>query len=107
MLDKKLMQEAKELFAARHNKTWQDIKHEFEIGGGISKVMDEFAVMESVAEIYAEKKHMAFPLRDDEIAQGALDYLKEVGSVDKKDIIFHDFQKGAMWYRAQMERLSR
>ena len=57
-MDKKLMQEAKESFAARHNKTWQDIEHDFEIGGGISKVMDEFAVMESVAEIYAKKKYV-------------------------------------------------
>lgn len=46
----------------------------------------------------------SLPLTDDIIAQIALDYLKEVGSVDRKDLIYHDFTKGAMAYRDEQKR---
>ncbi len=44
------------------------------------------------------------PVTDDIIAQAALDYLKEVGSVDKKNVIYHDFTKGANWYKEEIAR---
>jgi len=43
-------------------------------------------------------------LTDDIIAQLALDHLKEIGSVDRKDLIYHDFTAGAMAYRNEQKR---
>jgi len=46
----------------------------------------------------------SLPLTDDIIAQLALDHLKAVGSVDRKDLIYHDFTTGAMAYRDEQKR---
>jgi len=43
-------------------------------------------------------------IKDFEIAQAGLDYLKKVGSVDNKDAIFHDFQQGCYWLRTETEK---
>lgn len=36
---------------------------------------------------------------DEEIFNGSLQYLKEVGSVDNKNVIVHDWTNGAKWLR--------
>lgn len=41
---------------------------------------------------------------DEEIFEGALTYLKEVGSVEGRHIIHHDFTAGAKWYKSQIEQ---
>lgn len=46
------IQHAKDVFAARYDRTWDDILHQFEIGSGMSKLMGMEQVMEYVAEIY-------------------------------------------------------
>ena len=45
------------------------------------------------------------PITDEIIAEMGLAYLKQVGSVDRKDIIFHDFCEGAKAYRERLKTM--
>jgi len=49
-------------------------------------------------------KEGVLPLPDNIIEQLALDYLKKVGSVDKKEVIHHDFHQGVNAYRDEQKR---
>ena len=43
-------------------------------------------------------------LTDLEITEGARNYLNDIGSVDRREIVHYDFTSGAKWYRWQIEQ---
>ena len=50
--DIKNLNQAKEQWASRHDKTWSDIQRDLEYGNGVSKIYSTEEVMDRVCEIY-------------------------------------------------------
>ena len=49
------LQDCKEEWASKYDKTWEDVKRDFEYGLGLSKVYGFEQIMDMVAELYRKQ----------------------------------------------------